>query len=514
MKLIALLLLIGVAYAIPSCGYHQYHDFVWESAYSPPSRPSDTLLTQCPADPAICSANVSVEQKRQLILDGMMNNSSFPDFQTANCWNQNLVFTKYAPDGVSTTSTSNIKGAWNKIIAIQPSVYSANDTLLVNNTGQVLSKHGFTFVVKQETFPSDCNTVYAVCGYDYALTDTFTPALSTSLLSISTQYLIHHYHLVTHCYTSNGVTHCYTTCDYASTDDLRNSLTIGDQSPTVAPPGQAFGFVFVDLHNKGIADAWLVLISTKEANFDQFTWGNSTIRFKESAYKLAYNLTPYDAITPKANQTPNDMEFYGLAILSRQSIIGSNLSAYLAANESIIASKLAYAGITLDNSVYRFEKLHIIVPTDSLNCSLDFYGHFTHSKSENICFFSNETPAINITLVNRTNTSIIIALRFFNNQTNSSYSQKKIQLTHANQSLSVLTNENGEANATFDYSKISPIVFAEFKTDLETKSAKAQLPIPAEQPFTAQDLVYWMVLLLALFLFYKLAKKVMGFENN
>ena len=463
----------------------------------------------CPVDPVICNANLSIEQKRQLILDGMVN-STFPDFQTSNAWNQNLTFTKYAPDGVPITSTTNIKDAWNKIISINPSVYSANNSLLVNSTGQVISKHGFTFVVRQETFPGDCNTVYAVCGYDYTLTDTFTPALSTSVLSISTQYLIHHYRLVTHCYTSNGVTHCYTTCDYASTDDKRDSLSIGDQVPSVAPPGQAFGFVFVDSRSKGIADAWLILITPKESNFAQFTWDNSTIRIKESAYKLAYNLTPYDVITPKANQTPNDLEFYGLAILSRQSIVSSNLSAYLAANESVIASKLE---IPL-NGVYRFEKLHIIVPTDSLNCSLDFYGHFTHTRTENICYFSNETPTINLTLANRTNTTIKIHLHFFDNQTNLSYSQKQILLTHANQSLNVTTNQTGEAEATFIYSKNSPFVSAEFKTDLETKSAKAQLPIPAEQPFTTQDLVYWIVLLLALFLFYKLAKKVMGFENS
>jgi hypothetical protein len=514
MKALAILLLIGIAYAIPSCDNHQYHDFVWESSYSLPPRPADSLTTSCPVDPAICSANLSIEQKRQLILDGMVKNSSFPDFQTANSWNQNLTFTKYAPDGVPTTSTTNIRGAWNKIVAIQPSVISANNTLLVNSTGQVLSKHGFTFVIQHETFPSDCNTVYAICGYDYAVNDAFTPSLSTSTLSISTQYLIHHYHWVTHCYTSNGVTHCYTTCDYVGTDDRRDSLTIGDQIPSIAPPGQAFGFAFVDSRSKGIADAWLMLIFTKESNFAKFAWSNSTISLKESAYRLSYNLTPYDVITPQANQTPNDFEFYGLAILSRESktLSGANLSAYL--NGSIIASKLAQAGITLQNSaIYRYEKLHIIVPTNSLNCSLDFYSHFAHTRAD-ICYFSNETPTIALNLSNRTNTTITIQLHFFDNQTNSSYANKQILLTYTNQTINLTTDQDGNAETTFNYSKNSPFVFAEFKTDLETKSEKATLPIPAEAPFGWDYLFYLLAVLLILFLLYKFTKKVMGFENS
>ena len=184
-------------------------------------------------------------------------------------------------------------------------------------------------------------------------------------------------------------------------------------------------------------------------------------------------------ITPQANQTPNDFEFYGLAILSRESktLSGANLSAYL--NGSIIASKLAQAGITLQNSaIYRYEKLHIIVPTKSLNCSLDFYSHFAHTRAD-ICYFSNETPTIALNLSNRTNTTITIQLHFFDNQTNSSYANKQILLTYTNQTINLTTDQDGNAETTFNYSKNSPFVFAEFKTDLETKSEKATLPIPA-----------------------------------
>ena len=97
-------------------------------------------------------------------------------------------------------------------------------------------------------------------------------------------------------------------------------------------------------------------------------------------------------------------------------------------------------------------------------------------------------------------------LRFYDNQTNSPYEGSKILLTHANQNITAITDSNGEAEATFNFSKNSPVVFAEFKTDLKTKSAKAQIAIPTEPPFSLSDAFYILILLLALYLGYKFLK--------
>jgi len=513
MRNIALLLLIaGIAYSQPSCDPHQYHDFVWESAYSYPPRPPDTLIDQCGStgvDPAICSQmanpNLTIAQKRQLVLDGLLNTSAFPDFDTVKGWNQNLTFTKYAPDGVSVRSSTNIRDAWNKIIAVYPSIYAKNRALLVNGSGQVDSRHGFSFVVRHETFPSDCSTQYEICGYDYQVSDNFGLPV-TSRLTINTQYLIHHYHLVTHCHGH----YCYTTCDYSSSDNRRDSMTINDQLPVSPSNSQYFAYSFVESMNSGLAEGWLVFLSTKESNFGKFTWENSTIKFKESAYKLVSNFTPYNVIAPDANQSPNDFEFYGLTILSREnhSLNGQELSAYLAENESVILSKLSERGISLQPAeAYRYEKIHFLAPVRSLDCRFDFYDYFSHENESGVCYFDNQTPIINLTLSNRTNTTIAIALRFYDNQTNAPYAVAKIRLWHGNQSLFVLTDANGNAQASFDYAPNSPIVFAEFKTDLRIKSAKAQLAIPTEFPFTLADLFYLAALLLVFYLLYKLAKR-------
>ena len=89
-KLTLLLLFIGFLHAQPSCDVHQYHDFVWESGYSAPVRPADTILDNCAdtgVDPAICNSfanpNLTISDKRQLVLDGLVNASAFPDFGAA-----------------------------------------------------------------------------------------------------------------------------------------------------------------------------------------------------------------------------------------------------------------------------------------------------------------------------------------------------------------------------------------------------------------------------------------------
>ncbi len=490
-QILGILLIAGLLNAVPSCPAYPYHDFVWESNYQSPVRPPDTLIDQCSntgVDPAICNTtNLTAAEKRQLVLDGLTSESLYPDFGTAASWNGNISFTKYAPDGAQTYNSTNIRGAWNKIVAIEPSVYSENGTLFVNTSNQLISRHGFSFVVKQETFPSDCSTQYNVCGYGYSVVDTFGVPVSSSTLTINTEYLIHHYQLITHCF-SNGISEwCFTTCDYVSSEDRHDSLTITDKVQDAYVDSNSSDFAFIDSISNRLADGWLVFNSSDEFNKATFSVGNSTITFRQSSYKLSSNFSPYNAITPKSNLSPNDFEFYGLAIISRE----ANYS-----NSS------------------RYEKIHFLAPVEYLNCTFDFYGHFTHEHQDNVCYFDNQTPVLNLTLNNQTNTTILLNLRFYDNQTGNSYPGKQIKITIGNQTLYAITDENGSAQVTLNYSQNSPFVIAEFVTDLQTKSAKAVLAIPVQFPLTLNYLTYLVALILVLFLLYKFSMKVMGFENN
>ncbi|MFA5105330.1 MAG: hypothetical protein WC506_00020 [Candidatus Micrarchaeia archaeon] len=372
-------------------------------------------------------------------------------------------------------------------MAIYPSLYGKDGSLLVNNTGQVDSRHGFSFVVQKETFPSDCSTSYEICGYDYQVSDAFgTP--STSTLGISTQYLIHHSQWVTHCSTSFYGTFCWTTCDYVYSDDRRDSMTLTDQQPDSYQSPNFTASSFIDSMNGRLVDGWLDVALPVESNFAKFRIGNSTIKFKESGYTLSSNYTPYNAITPQANQPPNSIEFYGLALLSRE----RNYS----------------------NST-RFERIHFLAPAEALNCSFDFYGHFSHVHMDDFCLLDNQTPVISLLMASRTNSTITIGVRFYDNQTGNPLVSKNISLSHGNQTLYVLTDQNGRAAASFAFNPNSPIVTAVFQTDFITKSAKAQLTIPADFPYSFDYLFYLAALLLALYLLYRYARKeVLKFENS
>ena len=491
-KIFLLLLVFGILHARPICDVHQYHDFVWASDYSAPIRPPDTILDNClntGVDPAICNSfanpNLTESDKRQLVLAGLVNTSAFPDFGAAENWNQNSPYTKYAPDGVATRSSTNIRDAWNKIVAIYPSLYGKDGSLLVNSTGQVDSRHGFSFVVQKETFSSDCATSYEICGYDVQVSDAFGSP-STSVLGISTQYLIHHSLWVQHCYTSNGVTYCYTSCDYVYSDDRRDSMTLADtQSDNYQSPNFT-AFSFIDSMNGRLVDGWLDVALPVESNFAMFRIGNSTIKFKQSGYALSSNYTPYNAITPQANQPPNSIEFYGLALLSRE----RNTS----------------------NST-RFERIHFLAPAEALNCSFDFYGHFSHIRMGDFCHLDNQTPTISLLMGSRTNSTITIGVRFYDNQTGNPLVSKNISLSHGNQTLFVVTDQNGRATASFAFNPNSPIVSADFQTDFITKSAKAQLTIPVDFPYTLDYLFYLAALLLTFYLLYKYARRAVNLEN-
>jgi len=512
-------LVIGLVSAMPTCGNYQYHDFVWEENYLAPTRPPDTLLDNCRnigIDKSICDAiaNQSLTdlQKRRLVLDGLLENSSFPDFGTTRAWNNVIQFTNYPPDGVATRSSRNIRDAWLKIVSIDPSLYGRNGSgLLVNGSSVINSKYGFSFVVAREQFPGDCTTSYGVCGYNSVLQNWFSNGKANSKLVINSQYLIHHYVEVTHCYSSGDETICYTTCEYSYSEDRRDALTLTDKVGVKNETAGSFAFSFIESQENGLVDGWLVFISTSDFNYAEFAMQNSYIKFMESAYRIASNFTPYNTITPEALDSPNDFGFYGAAILSREKaeMNGSKLMDYLAGNDSAVLSRMSENGVVLNGTAgYRYEKIHFLVPAEELNCSFDFYSHFSYTHLDNFCNLSGQEPVINLTVTNRTDENFGVKVRFYDNRTGEAFANKTIELGYGNQTVYAVTDGNGEAEAGFNYSPYSSIVYAEFQTDFKVKSTRAQIILPSELPPLLLDILYLLLILLALYILYKLSRRV------
>ena len=503
MKLILLFLLLpALAQAIPTCPAYQYHDFTWASSYAPPARPADSLIDNCEnldlVDKTICDhlGNLTDDQKKVLITDNLIRNNGFPDFNESKSWNYALQFTKYAPDNTTIVNSNNIKGAWVRVLALSPSVIE-NSSLFVNSSGELYSQAALSFVISKQTFFGDCQTDYAVCGYNFGIQNylngqnigagtksNFSVSQSqntfTSTLNANSQYLIHHYRLVTHCYTSNGITHCYTTCDYASTDDIRDSASISDSKIA-----QYYGFnhtekSMVDSFKDDLLDGWFSYSSNADFSNFQLSIGNSYLKEQGRQYNLAYGLAPYNILTPEAHPSPKT-QIYNIVPLSREINRSANYS----------------------------EKTHFQVGTSNLNCTFEVNSHFGSWKNGTFCPELNQTPVIALNLTNRTNSTFRLEVRFYDNVTSFPLAQKQITLYYAGANQSITTDSNGKAYAQFNYTPTTSTVYAEFLTDFETKSARAVYIIPGKEPDFFASLWYIATALLIAYLLYQLARRLL-----
>ncbi len=501
-RLLFLLLLPALAQAIPTCPAYPYHDFTWASSYAPPVRPADSLIDNCEnldlVDNTICDhlGNLTDEQKKVLITDNLIRNNGFPDFNESKNWNYALQFTKYAPDNTTIVNSNNIKGAWVRILSLSPSVVE-NSSLFVNSTGELYSQAALSFVIEKQTFPSDCNTQYVVCGYNFGIQNYLNgqpigtgtksnfsvsqvPNVFASTLNANSQYLIHHSQLITHCYTSNGVTYCYTSCDYIGTDDIHDSASASDSKSASYYAFNHTEKSMVDSFKDNLLDGWFSYSSNADFSNFGLSVGNSFLKVKNREYDLAYGLAPYNILTPAAH--PNrKAQIYNIVPLSRE------------INETTIYS----------------EKTHFQVGTASLNCTFEVNSHFGSWQNGTFCLELNQTPIIALNLTNGTNSTFQLEVKFYDNVTSSPLAQKQITLYYAGKNQSITTDSLGEAYAQFNYTPATSTVYAEFLTDFETKSARAIYIIPTKEPDFFSALWYIATALLIAYLLYRLARRLL-----
>ncbi|MBI5222825.1 hypothetical protein HY990_00220 [Candidatus Micrarchaeota archaeon] len=339
MKELLLLLLCGIAFAVPACPYYQNKDYVEASKYVQPSKPADTILQYCNFnfDPICILANAfnTTEDKKLFIAEAIGNNSYENIFQ----WNQKIPFGKWFN---VTKNSKNIKDAWVSLAYFSPSVYD-NGTYLLNSTSKIFTKENFTFVVDTRKLGGDCNDNFRICGYDYSVSTKNISSNLTAILSVKSEYLVDRYHLVTHC----DLTGCWVTCDYYRTDSFKDSISVSDSKKikyenfTVKS-----NYSVVDYYN-GLAE---VLINANNSNV-YFQIGNSTFDKTNYTYRIRYELEPYNVLVKELIPVNKTSE-YGLSILER------------------------------NNFAFR-----ILAPY-SPNCSLTIQGHF-NSKTISGCNLSN-----------------------------------------------------------------------------------------------------------------------------
>lgn len=533
-QLLLLLALCPLALACPS---YPHHDFKWASDYRPPARPPDTLLSNCNSlgiDKAICdeagNMNLSESVRKQLILDALVNGS--PDLQGAEKWNEGLAFTAFPPDGTAPTSSGSIRDAWVKVVSLSPSVFE-NGTLWINDSGELSNRFAFSFVVERKAFPGDCATTYDICGYDYAL-ETFQDGVrigtelqvpfnetggaghpngfSTSL-AISSEYQIAHYELVTHCTSGPDGEFCWTTCDFSHMDDVKDSLVLTDNKTA-----NYYGFFplassMVDFYSRGIADLWFFAASNEDFGEYDFRIGNSYLETRNRQYSFRSDLAPYNVITPEASISPSKTSIYGLAVMENENVTmnGSEFGSYLAKIEPVVYSLFSFLGANFSQfPIFYGQRAHLLAPADSLDCSMTIYSHFRTYEYPDFCVLKNQTPVLALSLLNRTNESITIGVRFEDNSTGRPLAGKEIAVKYGNLSVNATTSADGLAEVVFPYNARIGAISAEFKTDFQTKSAEARLVIPPMPVSISGQMVEAVVLFLFGTALFSVARRAIG----
>lgn len=494
----ALFLLLLSGFAAAACQSLPYHDFTWASDYTQPQRPPDTLIDNCRqlnlTDPTLCnliqSPLFSEYDKKRLLLDDLAKNVR-PPFSVAQSWDAALNYTRYAPSGITPQNGAYIKNAWVAITGFSLSLLKADNKTYVNDSGKVFLAYNFSFVVPRESFGSDCRTDYEVCGYNYSL-NAFNNGQSlprtglnaafqsnaqnnfSVLLSVNSQYLIHHYQLVRHCYGR----YCRWTCDYIRAEDRRDAVSAWNNKTTFLQQTDLSATVFVDGFHDGLLDAWLRVNNSRDFNRFSLDAGNSWLELQKSEYKLEYTSTPYNPLYVASNASTKPLQFHELSILSRET----------------------------SNST---ETIHFLAPAGSPNCSLELVTHFQQVNIPDACVF-NETqlPIINLTVANASNESFVAIANFYENFTGSPLADKVIEFKYGNQTVNESTSSEGIAVAVFNYSRGTNLVYAEFKTDFQTKSARAFAIVPAPAPDLIGIVLFWLGLAFGIWLVYLFVRRV------
>jgi hypothetical protein len=477
---------------------YQYHDYVRDSYYHGPTPVNDTLIDNCPAlgiDQSVCNAtnssNLTKTAKKALILAALNPDATLPDYGFIDAWNARIGIGKYPPIGVTSRSSGSIRDAWVKIVDISPSVIEGNETLL-NSTGKIRARYGFTFVLPDKTAPGDCKTDYSADGYnftlaitqngtnisknneedaDFRLNDTIN--LFQANLSIASGYKARHYVWVIHC---NDDGDCYETCEYAYTQNVTDQLNLSDSKI-----GRLYNFSYVaksivDSNHSGLLDFWFSYNVSRDFAEVVLESDNANIQIRGVRYRLIAIFEPYNVLTYEA-------------ILRNSTILPY------------------YAPIMDDNqtenetSIQR--TIRAFIPY-STNCTITFQSHFNRTIIPEFCNVTNQTPIINVSVAERMDNSTVLDVLFYDNTTGLGLPNKRLAVRFDGKEENITTSSSGKVEITLPIS--AGLVRISFITDLETKSAETIIVLAREQEIDGQTLLGMVLLLLALLLAYRIAK--------
>lgn len=350
LKELIIFLIIGIAFATPSCPYYPYRDYTAANQYASPQRPLGSLTEYCTRNndqTCLWVGFLNNTQDKNFFISELIANNSFEKIRN---WNQNISFGKWFNNSRNAT---NIKDAWISIAYIDPPVYD-NETYLVNTSSIPLIKYNFTFVVDtSRSLGSDCRDNYLVCGYDYSITNQSNNSLLNFTLNVRSEYLVDRYRWVRYCNRFG----CWLSCDYYRTDSFRDSLRVSDSKKVKYENFSIDSNYSISVYND-LAD---IRLNINNSNI-HFQMGNSTFDKSNYYYKIRIENEPYNVLVKELIYN-NKTSAYGLSILEQ------------------------------NNSSFR-----LLVPYYQ-NCSLTVLGYFNSFTNSN-CSFTQLNNSVRVSQSN------------------------------------------------------------------------------------------------------------------
>src|SRR3989338_1635967 len=261
----------------------------------------------------IINAGLSDLEEDYLISDIISNSKFYPDFQLVNNWNKQSPLNT-PPDGIQKYSKGFIDDAWVKILAVMPSVL-LNNTLLINNSGELLIGSDYIVNIPSYTEAGDCKTIrvleqnsdqvniyfnqiYEGTGKDIDYSVNYidkTDLVIKADYIVTVRTIISHYKKKEFCTKKN----CVTKCVYHSTENKIDELIIDD-------------VVIAQIHNPELQAEFKIkdkYLNTTKANltFSEFanlelTFDNSSLQEHHYSFSIVQNLSPLRVLILKTEQ--------------------------------------------------------------------------------------------------------------------------------------------------------------------------------------------------------------------
>ena len=440
-------------------------------------------------------SSLGTTEKEDLYFNLLVEQGELGSFDFVHNWNKKIEFNSI-PLGVEVKNDGIIKNAWVKLVSVNKSYFDFNSNeWFVQGNGKILSASGFSVELPTEKESGDCETRYShiILNNDLTVGVNDSTMGSGKIVSyvvsvennvvlnffsnffVRTQLKVEHYRLRKRC-ERIGVPRklvCYNVCEYSHSDYRENQVSVSNIFDTKAK-SQFLSLNTVLQANKNYNELSLEINSVEPINAFELNFGDSVFFLSESNFDIAKG-----------------------------------------ENDSLYVTKTYEKSMNLENFVKRDyselneERSAVLWTENKGDCSYVFYSDF--SKHSIDCGLVELKPLQLFLSVDGNyfdfDENLFVKIMVLDDL-NNFVSNKKVFLEVGENTLNLITNENGFSEVSVSARDSKGFLLAFTKKDSEFKESKVVkrfLVTEASSEDTASGVVAFFGAYYAVFL---IAKKV------